>query len=339
VKKLILITSFVSVAAFFAGFSGGLPARAQASLPTASRESVGASARKAPISRLPGDDETLVVPVLARENGEAASSSLTAPDPVLAADPAGAYDHYDVPPSATWHQIPFSRIGIGGDINLLGIGIKSAIVLNHYWDARLMGNFLSINSGNFKVEGFQVNTNFHFDSAVAALDFYPWGSVFRVSGGLLFANGNQVSVSSDIEPGTSFTLNGQTYYSAKANPATGAIPLSGTGVLGFHTNVPAFTVAGGFGKYIPRSNRHWSFPSEFGVAFTGAPSANVTVAGWACTDPHYTHCSDVGDPTNPVAIQFHKSLQAQLTKWRRDLANVTVYPLFSYSVMYSFNIR
>lgn len=261
----------------------------------------------------------------------------SAPEPAAAS--AAAYDHYEVTPSATWHQIPFSRIGIGADISPLGIGIKSAIVLNHYFDARLMGNFLSIDTGNFKVDGFAVDANIHFDSAAMALDFYPWGSVFRVSPGLLFVNGNQLTVTSQIDPGTSFTLNGQTYYSAMANPATGAIPLSGNGILGLHTHVPAPTVTAGFGKFIPRSNRHWSFPSEFGVAFTGAPTANVHVAGWACLDPHYTKCSDVSDPANPVAIAFNKSLQAQLTKWRKDLAQVTIYPLFSYSVMYSFNIR
>ena len=277
---------------------------------------------------------------ISASDGFAESSSPATVDPLLpsAPEPAG-YDHYEVAPSATWRQIPFSRIGIGADISPLGIGIKSAIVLNHEFDARLMGNFLSINTGAFKVEGFDVNANFHFDSAAAALDFYPWGSVFRVSPGLLFVNANQVTVTSDIDPGTSFTLNGQTYYSAKANPATGAIPLSGTGILGLHNHVPAPSITVGFGKFIPRSNRHWSFPSEFGVAFTGAPTANVNVSGWACTDPHYQHCSDVSDPTNPVAIAFNHSLQAQLTKWRKDLGEVTIYPLFSYSVMYSFNIR
>jgi len=278
---------------------------------------------------------------ISASDGFAESNSLAAADPSIPAapEPSAGYDHYEVAPSASWHQIPFSRIGVGADVSPLGIGIKGAIVLNHEFDARLMGNLLSIHTGNFKVEGFGVNANFHFDSAAAALDFYPWGSVFRVSPGLLFVNGNQVTVSTAIDPGTSFTLNGQTYYSAKANPATGAVPLSGTGILGLHNHVPAPSITAGFGKFIPRSNRHWSFPSEFGVAFTGSPTANVNVSGWACTDPNYQHCSDVGDPTNSVAIAFNHSLQAQLTKWRKDLGEVTIYPLFSYSVMYSFNIR
>jgi hypothetical protein len=40
-----------------------------------------------------------------------------------------------------------------------------------------------------------------------------------------------------------------------------------------------------------------------------------------------------------VAIVFNNALQASLTKWRFDLNKVQVYPLFSYSAVYSFNIR
>jgi len=323
VKHLFLLSSLTSLSALFLAALNPVLAQGQ-SLAAASLDSRGSDTSAFFANSLSGT----------AYEAEPGSSFPSAPEPA-----AAGYDHYDVVPSAKWHQIPFSRVGVGADVSPLGIGIKSAIVLNHYFDARAMGNFLSINTGNFKVEGFAVNANFHFDSVAAALDFYPWGSVFRISPGALFVNGNQVTVTSDIDPGTSFTLDGKTYYSAKANAATGAVPLSGSGVLGLHNHVPAPTITAGFGKFIPRSDRHWSFPSEFGVAFTGAPTANVNVAGWACTDPHYIHCSDVGAPTNPVAIEFNNSLQTQLAKWRKDLGAVTIYPLFSYSVMYSFNIR
>jgi hypothetical protein len=176
-------------------------------------------------------------------------------------------------------------------------------------------------------------------SAAAALDWYPFGSVFRLSPGVLFVNGNRVTVNTELAPGTSINLGGHDYYSAKANAVTGATPLNGVAKLGLNTTKPAFTVTGGFGKFIPRSNRHWSFPSEFGVAFTGAPSIAVSVAGWACLDAHETNCSDVGNPKNPVAIEFNRDLQTRLTKLRRNLDKVQIYPIFSTSVVYSFNIR
>jgi hypothetical protein len=202
-----------------------------------------------------------------------------------------------------------------------------------------MGNFLNYNSGRFEAEGFNVNANLHMASAAASLDWYPFGSIWRLSPGLMFFNDNQLSASSDVVGGTSFSLDKQTFYSATTNPATGATPLIFSGVLGLHTNRPAATIAGGFGRFIPRSNRHWSFPSEFGVAFTGAPSINVNVSGWVCLDSKQTQCSNLGNPTSPVSIEFNNALQSSLTRLRKDLNAVQVYPLFSYSVVYSFNIR
>jgi len=184
-----------------------------------------------------------------------------------------------------------------------------------------------------------LTTDLHLASVAAALDLYPFNSIWRMSAGLLLMNGNQISATANIVPGTDFTLNNQDFYSASANLVTGATPLSASGVLGLHSTRPAFTVSGGFGRFIPRSNRHWSFPSEFGVAFTGAPSVDVNTSGWVCLDKALTNCSNVSDPTNPVAIQFNTRLQAELTKWRHDLSGVRVYPLFSYSVVYSFNFR
>ena len=259
-----------------------------------------------------------------------------APEPVSS---GGGYDHYEIAPAATWHQAPFSRIGIGADVSPLGIGIKSAIVLNHYFDVRVMGNFFNYGSGRFEVEGFNVDAKIHLASAAASLDWYPFGSIWRISPGVLFFNGNQVSGTGTITPGTSFQLENQTYYSASPNPATGATPLLGSGVLGLNAHRPAVTVTGGFGKFIPRSHRHWSFPSEFGVAFTGAPTIHVNMTGWACLDAKQTMCSNVGDPTTPIAIQFNDNLQSRLNRWRRDLNKIPVYPLFSYSVVYSFDIR
>jgi len=258
----------------------------------------------------------------------------SAPEPA-----AGGYDHYEVAPSATWHQIPFSRVGIGADISPLGIGIKGAVVLNHYFDGRVMGNFFGFDTGNFDVDGFNVDAKLHMASAAAALDWYPFGSVWRISPGVMFFNGNQLSGTGTISSGSSFTLENQTYYSANANPVTGATPLVGTGALNLHHHNPAATATFGFGKFIPRSNRHWSFPSEFGVVFTGAPTIKVDITGWACVDARQTQCSNVADPTNPIAIQFNNNLQERINKWQIDLNKVTVYPIFSYGVVYSFNIK
>lgn len=266
------------------------------------------------------------------------------PEPPLPSAPepgwwSGVSERAHVPWTATEHQQPFSRVGIGANISPFGIGISSAIVLTQYFDARLMGNFFSFDSGNFEISGYRVDANLHLASLGTSLDWYPRNSVFRLSAGTLFYNGNQISAKGEIVPGTSFKMNGKTLYSASVNTATGATPLTGSGVVGLHRNQPGFTLSGGFGKFVPRSSRHWSFPFELGAAFIGAPTVDVHTAGWVCLDSRQTQCSNLADPANPVTIEFNNDLQAQLTKWRRELSRVEVYPMFAYSVVYSFDIR
>lgn len=263
--------------------------------------------------------------------------------PALPSTPAseGAQRHepWDVNPAGSGHQEPLSRIGIGANISPLGIGINATTVLSDYFDARLMGNFFTYTSPTFDIEGYRGTGNLHLASMAASLDWYPFNSVWRISPGLMFYNGNQLSMDAKIVPGTDFTVDRQTFYSASPNAVTGATPLTGTAVLGLHPRPVAFTLAGGFGKFVPRSNRHWSFPAEFGVVFMGAPTVDVTPSGWVCSDLAQTQCSDIANPANPIAQQFNTALQQQLIKWRRNLGQVTVYPMFSYSVVYSFNIR
>jgi hypothetical protein len=284
-----------------------------------------------------GDLTSKVFEIASPPNPIGEASSATEPRSLEPLEGGGAKERWDASPAGTSHQAPFSRIGIGANVSPLGIGINGTTVLSDYFDARLMGNFFSYTSTQFEIEGFRGAANVHLASMAASLDWYPFNSVWRLSPGVMFYNGNQFTANALIESGNSFTLNGKKFYSADAK--AGATPLTGSGVLGLHPQPIAFTAAIGFGKFIPRSDRHWSFPSEFGVVFMGAPTANVAISGWACLDEAGTQCSNVGDLTNPVAQQFNSALQAQLTKWRRDLGKVDVYPMFSYSVVYSFNIR
>jgi hypothetical protein len=249
------------------------------------------------------------------------------------------HEKWDVAPAGTSHQAPFSRIGIGANVSPLGIGINATTVLSDYFDARLMGNFLRYTTPRFEVDGFRAAANVHLASMAASLDWYPFNSIWRISPGFMFYNGNKLSMNGTVAGGVSFTVDGRTFYSASVNPATGATPLTGSGVLELHSHPVAFTLAGGFGKFVPRSNRHWSFPAEFGVVFMGAPTVDVAPSGWICMDKAQTQCSDLSNPTNSVAQEFNTAKEQQLAKWQRGLRAVRIYPMFSYSVVYSFNIR
>ena len=252
--------------------------------------------------------------------------------------PASARDTWNVPPAGTAHQQPLSRIGIGANVSPLGIGINATTVLTDIFDARLMGNFFGYTDDKFDIEGVAGTGNLHLASMAASLDWYPLNSVFRLSPGMMFYNGNRISMhTTSIHDG--ITLNGSDFYSATTNNPPGSTPLEASMLLGLHPHPVSFTLAGGFGRFVPHSRRHWSFPAEFGVVFMGKPTLEINTTGWACLDSNQTQCGDVSNPRDPVSQQFNTALQQQLVKWRHQLGHFTIYPMFSYSVVYSFDIR
>lgn len=263
---------------------------------------------------------------------ESNSTLPSAPEPALDAV-GGNPQREGVPWAAEWHQEPFSRIGIGADVSLLGIGIKVATPLDQYFDVRGLFNFFSYNQGRIEVDGFNIYGGLHLASVAAAADFYPKNSIWRLSGGMFLYNGNKVTVATNAVGGTSFTVDGKTYYSSTTDPASGNVELD----MNTAKAAPMFSF--GFGRFVPHSNRHWSFPTEFGAVYMGVPALTVTTAGSVCTDAKQTMCSSISDTGTPVGQEFNTSLNAQLARWRKTLQNFKFYPIFSYSVVYSFNIK
>ena len=233
---------------------------------------------------------------------------------------------------------PFSRIAVGASFTTLGPGVEVSTNLADHFNLRATGNGLHY-ATNFTTNGFAANAKLNFGSAGLAVDIYPFHNGFRVSPGVLVLNRNRISANSLVAGGTSFTLNGDTYYSANLNPATGASPLSASGLLGLNTNKPAFTITGGWGNTIPHYGRRWSFPAQVGVALTGSPSVTANLTGWACSDQAQTQCSDVTSPTDPIAAQVQADLSAQIAKWKNNLSPLRTYPLASFGVAYSFGLR
>lgn len=262
-------------------------------------------------------------------------STSALPDPP---DPSAGRDQPWTPPDMAEHYGRFSRMAIGGGISPLGIGIRGAVILAEGLDLRVESNLFFYDTGRFEINGFNVDADVHMDSINTKFDWYPTKGPWRITPGVMFYNGNRITATLDLTPDTNFTLDGKNYYSAGPKSAPGATPMSGTAAVRLNPRKPAFTIATGFGKYIPRSHRHWSFPTEFGVSFTGAPTIDVAMAGWVCTNKKLTQCSDLADSTNPIAIQFNNGLNTELNKWRRDAGKAPIFPIFSGGVMYSFDL-
>lgn len=233
---------------------------------------------------------------------------------------------------------PFSRIAIGGSISPLGPGVQVTGLVNEHLNLRATGSLFNY-STQFTESGFDAHAKLNLASAGVSADIYPFHKGFRVSPGLLFYNQNRLSATSTVTGGASITLNNNTYYSANANPLTGATPLSGGAALGLNSTRPAFTVTTGWGNAIQRSGRHWAFPFEVGVALTGPPSLAVNLNGWACQDAEQTSCANVASTTNPVALHLQSDLNLQVAQWKNNLEPLKTFPIVSFGATYSLGSR
>ena len=233
---------------------------------------------------------------------------------------------------------PFSRVAIGGGFSPLGINLLVATNLGQHMNLRATGNVLNYTASNISTNGFNVDAKLSLASAGVSLDLYPFPKHgFHVGPGVLFDNTNAADATFSVPGGTSFTLDSQTFYTSTTNP------VRGTGTLGLHSHNPAFTATGGWGNVIPRKRdasvwSRLSFPFEFGAAFTGAPTLNMTLSGLACPTSNDSTCSSpyVDMNTNQ---QAQSDLNAQLVKWRNDLNPLKVYPIFSFGVAYEFHTK
>jgi hypothetical protein len=230
----------------------------------------------------------------------------------------------------------FSRFAVSAAVSPLGIGAEVTTNLNAHMNLRASGSVFSYTT-TFSTNGFAANAQLKLASTRASIDLYPFHRGFRISPGVMFYNQNRVNASDTVSSGTSFTLNGDTFYSANVNPSTGATPVNGTALFNLHATHPAFTITGGWGNPLAK-NGHWTFPVEVGVGLIGAPTLNVNLKGWACYDQAQTQCTNIADPNDPIAVQVQSDLHSQVSKWNQDLEPLKTYPIISGGVAYSFNI-
>jgi hypothetical protein len=225
---------------------------------------------------------------------------------------------------------PFSRVAFGGGISLMGVNLQAATNVNRYLNLRGTGNVFNYTVNNISTNGFNVGGKVQFATAGASLDYYPFPSHgLRLSPGFMFYNQNEITASGVVAGGTKVTLNDQDYLSEAS------APLSVNANLGLNTRKQAFTATMGWGNMIPRKGGHWSFPFELGGAFTGVPTLNMGLTGFACPTSNDSTCLSpyVDMSTNAMA---QANLNAQIAKYKSDLNPLQVYPILSFGVSYAF---
>ena len=220
---------------------------------------------------------------------------------------------------------PFSTAAIQIKIGSAGPGLDVAVPVAGRMNLRAGGSFFSYNP-NLVEDGINVIGNIQLRSASANVDFFPFGNAFRISPGVVFYNGNQISAVASVPAGQSFTLNDVTYYSSATAPVTGTFGLS------FGKKVaPSLTM--GFGNMIPRKGGHWSVPFEIGAEYIGtAPQISLALAGTACQGSATTNCSPIA--SNPTTQQNLVAEQASLNS--NIPSQLRFYPIVSIGLSYKF---
>lgn len=205
------------------------------------------------------------------------------------------------------------RVGVGIRSSTLGIGVEAAVAVAPRINVRVGFNGLNL-SDVFEVDDDDIlySGTIRLRSGHASVDFYPTQGGFRISPGLLFANGNRATLRGFVPTGEYFGLGSETYQS-------GATPIEAVAELRFANVRPMITL--GWGNLIPRSRR-WSIPVELGIVISADPRSSYDYAGTVC-DFNGGNCRD---------IRMDSALQADLRAEEATL-NSDIRPLRFYPVL------
>ena len=156
-------------------------------------------------------------------------------------------------------------------------------------------------------------------------DAYPFHIPFRLSAGYLFYNGDRVRADLHAKQNAIFTINDIDWTSDNADPVRGSglLTLGGRG----------FLLTTGYGRMVSRTEKHFSFPFEAGVAFIDRPTVTMNLGGQICTTQ--------GINCQPAATYpgFADALATQVAEWNKNAAPFHIYPIVQGGVAYTFRIR
>ena len=210
---------------------------------------------------------------------------------------------------------PAARVGVAvRTLVPFPVGVDVAVALSRKVNLRAGFNMFTLNH-DFDNDGINIAAKLKLSGIDSHLDWYPSGGSFHVSPGLLISNNIEVDGDATVTPGTSFDLGDATLFSNAANPVTGKAH------VGFDRVAPSILL--GWGNVLPRGNRRWSIPFEFGVIYSKAPAGTLTLSGSACT-ANGANCRNIAsDPT------LQNDLRTEVDKMNKDLDVLKFIPVVS----------
>ena len=194
------------------------------------------------------------------------------------------------------------------DLGTTGLGLHLTAPLSAQVNARV-----GLNYANYSSDGNTSDVDYDFKLKLATvdalLDYHPASGAFRLSAGVIH-NGNSVDVNARPNANGSYTINGRTYSAATVGQMKGDVE--------FRKLAPYLGI--GWGNAVQTAG--WSFATDLGVAFQGAPktrlvSTGCTAAAAICT----TLANDVANENAKLA---------------EEVKNLKFYPVLRVGVSYRF---
>lgn len=219
---------------------------------------------------------------------------------------------------------PFSTVGVEAVLGVGGLGADFAVPVAQKFNLRAGGTYFNYGMA-FQEQGANIQATLTLRSGHASMDWFPFGGSFRLSPLVVFANNNGARGTALVPAGSSITLSGGDYSSSESDP------LHGSASVNFRKVAPGFSL--GFGNIVPRTHRHFSFPTEAGFYYVAQPGLKVAFTGSACdaTQPAATGCEAVAQDAG-----FKASLAGFLARNQHNLSYASFFPIVSSGVGFRF---
>src|SRR5579871_6005089 len=213
-------------------------------------------------------------------------------------------------------------VGIGVKVSTLGAGAEAAVRVTHRTNLRAGFNVIEYSRG-FNKDGVAYNGQLNFKTFEAHYDIFPFAKSFHISPGVLVYAADPITATETVPGNQSFTLGGVNYISDPADP------VNVSGKITFNRAAPMVTL--GWGNLVSRKEgKHFSVPFEVGVAFQGAPKANLALAGSVCDSTGVFCRSVASDPT------VQSNVVSEQNKINNSMSFFKAYPIISLGFGYKF---
>jgi hypothetical protein len=200
--------------------------------------------------------------------------------------------------------------GVSASVGTTGIGAHISVPV-----ADKISTRFGVNAFNYSYDGSTSNVNYDFKLKMrtvdALLDYYPFDSGFRLSGGAIY-NGNEITATGKPQAGATYTLNGRTYTASDVGQLNGTVDFRRIApYLGLGWGTPTTSAKTGF-----------AFTADLGVMFQGRPETTLTNTGCQAT--------------TAFCQQLAADVAAEDVRLREEAKDFKFYPVVRVGVSYRF---